>query len=334
MTTLENRQWKLKERPNGFPNINCYEWSSSPVRDLKEGEFLVKNQYLSFDPTQRIWMGGDSYIPAMNLGEVVRSLAAGVVDKSRNINFPVGSIVTGLFGWQDYCISDGEGLFSVAKLPESVQPELGLSVLGITGLTAYLGMIHVAKIQPNDVVLVSAAAGATGSIAAQIAKNKGCKVIGMAGSEKKCTWLKNDLKLDECINYNKESLNEKLLQYAPNGINVYFDNVGGETLDTVLLHLSLNARVVLCGAISTYNTDQPYGLKNYLQLIIKRAKMEGFLVTDFISEFENASLQLLNWIQEGKLHFKIDIQNGLENAPLTLERLFQGKNFGKQLLKV
>ena len=331
---ITNKQWILSSLPKpGAINKDWFTFEEQSLPELKEGEYLIKNKFLSFDPTQRMWMEHDTYVPKIPLGSVMRSLALGTVIKSKNKTIPEGARMTGLFGWQEYSVRDGKDLFPDNLVPEGVSDTAAMSVFGLTGLTAYFGMHDVGHIKAGDVVLVSGASGATGSIAAQIAKLEGAKkVIGIAGGEKKCQWLKDKIKLDGAIDYKNENISERLKELAPNGIDLFYDNVGGETLDTALTHLNLNARIVLCGAISTYNGTSDPAIRNYMSLVLKRASMRGFLFSDHLHLAEEAITKMGTWVKEGKLHFEVDVQTGLENAPVTLDRIFSGKNLGKQLL--
>jgi hypothetical protein len=242
----------------------------------------------------------------------------------------------GLLGWQDYAVVTSKGPLGVRKIPPTGLPlTLWLSVLGMTGLTAYFGLLDIGKPQAGETVVVSAAAGATGSVAGQIAKIQGCRVVGIAGGSEKCRWLEQEAGFDASIDYKTENVEQRLKDNCPKGIHIYFDNVGGSILDAALAALALRGRVVLCGGISRYNEDRPVpGPANYLNLLIQRGRMEGFIVLDYASRFHEGTQQLLEWVKSGKIKFKEDIQEGLENAPRTLLRLFEGKNFGKQLLRV
>lgn len=335
MSTTKNRRWILQSRPKPGPiNQADFRFEEQQIPELKEGEFKVRNNFLSFDPSQRFWMERDSYVPKVPLGEVMRAMATGEVVESLHPDFPAGAKVAGAFGWQDYAISDGNGLFRAFQLPPGVSEEAALSVFGMTGLTGYFGMTEIGRPMAGETVLVSGASGATGSIAAQVAKNLGARVIGIAGGPQKCEWLTKTAKIDAAIDYKSQDLASKLNNLAPKGVDVYFDNVGGRTLDTVLLHLSAHARVVLCGAIAAYDGTKDAAISNYLNLVLKRASITGFLITDYVNRFADGIIALAHWVGEGKMHYEVDVQQGLENAPETLQRLFDGKNFGKQLLRL
>ena len=334
MTSL-NRKWVLTTRPQGLPGREHFTLQEEPMPEVGENQFLVRNLFLSCDPAQRSWLARDTYVPKIAIGETMRAGAAGQVVASRHPRFKEGELVFGMFGWQDYAVSDGKGFVQVSKLPAGVPIPLCMSVLGITGLTAYYGMLEIGGVKEGHNVLVSGAAGATGSIAAQIGKLKGARVVGIAGGEKKCRWLMSELGLDAAIDYRSENLGTRLKELFPQGVDVFFDNVGAETLDTVLLHLAPRARVVMCGAIAVYNDmEQTPPLRNHNRLMVVRARMEGILVTDYAAHFPAAAAQLGQWVAQGKLKNQVDIVDGLENAPEAFRRLFTGENVGKQLIRV
>jgi NADPH-dependent curcumin reductase CurA len=336
MSNAKNRQWRLAERPTGMVEERNFRWTEEPVPEPRtDGEILVRNLYLSCDPTQRGWIARDTYLPAVPIGDVVRSLAVGRVEKSANAGFREGDLVQGLFGWQDYALMRADGPSPPRKLLPEVPVELQMSALGSTGLTAYFGLLDVGRPQPGETVVVSGAAGATGSVAAQIARIKGCRAIGIAGGKDKCQWLVDVAHLDAAIDYKSENVAAKLRETCPKGIDVYFDNVGGELLDIALAQLAMRGRIVISGAIATYNDSEARpGPKNYMNLVVKRGRMEGFLVFDFMARAPEAVMQLFSWIQEKKLTDRVDVEHGLENAPRALRRLFLGENRGKQLVKI
>jgi NADPH-dependent curcumin reductase CurA len=311
-----------------------FTWAETPIPTPAEGEVLVRNLYLSCDPTQRSWMTTKTYMPQMKIGEVIRSFAAGEVKTSRDPRFAEGQIVYGMFGWQDYCATTPEGFFPMMRVPSGMAIEAALGVFGLTGLTAYFGLLRVGALKPGETVLVSGAAGATGSVAGQIAKALGCRVIGIAGGRAKCDHLIGGLGFDAAIDYKSENLVTRLRQTCPNGIDVFFDNVGGRTLDAALMHLAMRARVVICGAISGYNESTPAGPLNYMQLLVQRSRMEGFVTTDFIDQVPEAADALTRWVREGRIKHQSDVQEGLESAPAALARLFAGENRGKQLVRI
>ncbi len=337
MPELKNRRWLLAARPQGMIKESDFRWNETPVAPLKDGEILVRNLALSFDPTQRGWMSTDTYIPAIPLGEVMRAGTVGQIVESKRPGFAKGDLVQGLFGWEDYTVNAGEGFMGLRKLPPGTDPLLALSLLGTTGLTAYFGTLAVGQVKAGETFVISGAAGATGSVAGMIAKLKGCRVVGIAGGREKCDWLTKEAGFDAAIDYKNEKVGAALRRDCPRGINVYFDNVGGEILDLALLRLARGARVVLCGAISQYNEAAgvaAWGPKNYFSLILHAARMEGFLVSHFAQRYPEAIAELSKWYAEGKVKNRIDLAHGLESAPRTIIRLFTGANFGKQLLKV
>ncbi len=330
-----NRCWRLAARPQGMIKDSDFTLSQEAVPEIKDGEILVRNLYLSVDPTQRGWLERDTYMPAVAIGEVVRAIGAGKVVASKNPGYAVGDVVTALVGWQDYAVLGDGGALRLNKVPAGVPVPTALSAFGLTGLTAYFGLLDVGQPKEGETVVVSGAAGATGMMAGQIAKAKGCRVIGIAGGPEKCAWITGELGFDAAIDYKSEKIPERLRELCPNGINVFFDNVGGEILDAVLAQLALRARVVLCGGISDYNNmAQPTGPKNYMALVMRRAKMEGFLVSDYAARFPEAIQQLAAWFTAGKIKDRVDILEGIENAPAALRRLFTGANIGKQLVKI
>ena len=329
-----NRQWLLASRPEGMIDEGNFRWTESPIPTPSEGQVLIRNLWLSLDPSQRAWMSRETYIPMMPLGEVMWGLAVGQVIQSRKPDYVAGELVLGLFGWQDYVATDGGGLVGMRRIPAGLPPTMALGLFGLTGITAYFGVNDIAQCKAGETFVISAAAGAVGSVAGQIAKIKGCRVIGIAGGKAKCDWVVGEAGFDGAIDYRSEDVGERLTQLCPKGIDVYFDNVGGPILDEVLKRINMHARIVLCGAISQYNSKVLYGLRNSSNLVIRRGRMEGFIVLDYEERFPEAIQALFEWSQEGRLKQKVDIAEGLENAPKTLTRLFTGENFGKQLLKV
>lgn len=336
MTQGVNRQWRLAARPTGPVDESLFRWSEEPIAALTaDGQVLVRNLYLSADPAQRAWMARDTYLPIVPLGDVMRSFAVGRVEESRHPGYARGDLVQGLFGWQDYALLDGTAPGALSKLPPGVPITMALSTLGITGLTAYFGLLDVGRVAAGETVVVSGAAGATGSVAGQIARIKGCRVIGIAGGADKCDWLLKEAGFSAVIDYKSEDVRDRLKELCPKGIDVYFDNVGGSILDAALARLALRGRVVVCGAIAGYDAaEPPPGPKNYVNLIIQRGRMEGFIVTDYIKRFGEAIQELGAWVAAGQIKDQVDIQEGLENAPKALRRLFSGENRGKQLVKI
>jgi len=333
MSEGKNRQWILNARPTGKLNGEEFRWNETSIPQPRDGQVLVRNLWLSVDPAQRTWMIRDSYKPKVPLGEVMQSFAVGQVLESRHPDFKPSDLVRGDFGWQDYAATDGKTFGGIQKLPPGMPLNLALSLFGLNGLTAYFGMIDVGQIKAGETVVVSSAAGATGSVAGQIARIKGCRVVGTAGSKEKCDWVVTEAHFDAAINYKTEDSGARLSELCPNGIDVFFDNVGGTILNEVLARISLKARVALCGSISRTNTSEP-GPANYVNLVARRGRMEGFTGLDYGPRFPEAIEALDRWQQEGKLVHKEDVAVGLENAPRALMRLFTGENFGKQLLKI
>ncbi len=337
MPERTNRQWVLRARPEGMVDSSLFELREVPVPALSDGQVLAQTMYLSFDPTQRAWMAMETYMPIVELGEPMRAGGIAQVIESKHPKFKPGDIINYLCNWQEYVIfePDAHNLVPPTKLPGHLDPAL-LLALSLTGLTAYFGLLEIAEPKPGETVLVSGAAGATGSIAGQIAKLKGCRVIGIAGGPDKCAWLTDKANFDAAIDYKNENVGERVGALCPKGVDVYFDNVGGEILDEVLLHVALNARIVLCGAISQYNDadDERYGIKNYASLIINRCTARGFIIIDYLDRALEGLLCLNKWVEDGKVIQEIDMQHGFDQIPSTLTRLFTGANLGKQLLKV
>ncbi len=333
---MTNRQWLLASRPTGMIKDGDFKRQEGPTPEPKDGEFLVRNTHLSFDPTQRGWLSRDGYVPAVPVGAVVRAIGAGRVVRSRHPDFKEGELVQGSFGWQDYIVTNGTtDIMPVTKIAAGVTPEQALGIFGITGLTAYFGLTDIGKPNAGDVVVVSGAAGATGSVVVQIAKALGCKVIGIAGGPDKCRWVMDHAHADAAIDYKRENVAERIRELAPKGVNVVFENVGGEILEASLQNIALRARVVLCGGISSYNAtdlNSTPGVRNYMMLTGRRARMEGFIILDYAARYGEAIQALSKLITEGKLKTAVDMQQGFDNIPSTLRRLFEGKNIGKQLL--
>jgi NADPH-dependent curcumin reductase CurA len=331
MSDRMNRQWRLAARPQGMVKDSDFTFGSQPIPVTAPGEVLVRTRYLSCDPAQRGWLeDAPSYVPPVQLGEVMRALGVGEVVESRHEDFQAGDLVQGMLGWQEYATVQAG---AVRKLPRDLPPTLFLGVLGMTGFTAYFGLLDVGKPVAGETVLVSGAAGATGSVVGQIARIKGCRAIGIAGAPDKCDWLVREAGFDVAINYRSEDVGKRLRELCPQGVNVYFDNVGGELLDTVLGRLAMRARIVLCGGISGYNDMRgAYALKRYMNLLVTRSRIEGFIVMDYAARYKEAAQELGAWLKEGKLKHQEDILEGLENAPAALRRLFEGKNRGKQIL--
>jgi NADPH-dependent curcumin reductase CurA len=321
--TTQNHQFKLIARPQGNVKRSDFSYTSEPVRDPADGEIVVKNLYISLDPAMRGWMNESkaSYIPPVGLGEVMRAITVGVVVASKNPQFAVGDHV------------NGQGLTKVD--PKIAPLPLYLSTLGMPGLTGYFGLLEVGKPKVGDTVVVSGAAGAVGAVVGQIAKIKGARVVGIAGGAEKCRYLVEELGFDAAIDYKNEDVIEALKKHCPKGVDVYFDNVGGDILDAVLTRLARGARIVICGAISQYNNTTPIkGPANYLSLLVNRATMTGIMVADYYPRAMEAIVEMGGWIKAGKLKSREDIDTGLENFPETFAKLFSGENNGKLVLKV
>jgi NADPH-dependent curcumin reductase CurA len=332
-----NRRWLLAARPTGAITSETFQRVEEPVPEPGPGELLVRVTHLSFDPTQRGWITSDTYVPAVALGGVVRAKAAGQVVKSNHPRFKAGQLVQGAFGWQDYAVTDGmTDLGAVTPLATEVTPEQALGVFGLTGMTAYFGLNDLGRPKPGETVLVSAAAGATGSIAVQLAKAAGCRVLGIAGGPEKCAWVREVAGADACIDYKRENVWQRLQQLAPQGVDIVFENVGGGLLEAAIMSLALRGRIVLCGTISSYDADPQAqkGVRFLLNLAIKRARMEGFIALDYEARYPEATAALTRLMAAGKLRTAEDVQHGFDHIPATLRRLFDGKNLGKQLLKL
>jgi NADPH-dependent curcumin reductase CurA len=331
---VTNRQWLLARRPSGTVCADDFRFTEAPVPAPGEEEVLVRTVMLSCDPTQRGWMARDTYLPAVKLGEVMRSFGIGRVVASRHPDFQEGQLVQGMLGWQDYALARPADA-ALRPVPPGIRPEQALGVFGVTGLTAYFGLLEVGRPAAGEAVVVSAAAGATGSVVGQIAKLKGCRTVGIAGGAEKCRRLTAAYGYDVAIDYKAEDVGARLAEACPGGVDVYFDNVGGEILDAVLARLALRGRVVLCGGISQYDATGPVpGPRNYLNLVSRRGRMEGFLVLDYLHRAPEAVREMARWVGQGLLKTDVDVQRGLENAPAVLARLFRGENQGKQLLAV
>ncbi len=330
-----NKQLRFVKRPTERAGADTWELVSQPVPEPKEGEVLIRTHYVSLDPAMRGWMNDrKSYVEPMPLGSVMRAYGVGQVVASQNHpKFSVGDYLVGVGGVQQYVVTDGRGFLKVD--PQLAPLPTYLGALGMTGLTAYFGMLEVGKIRPGDTVLISGAAGAVGSVAGQIAKIKGCRVIGIAGGPDKCKYLTDELAFDGAIDYKKENLATRLKELAPEGIDVFFDNVGGDQLEIALGRLRLHARVVICGAISQYNTSAPpKGPANYLSLLVNRASMTGMIVFDWAGRYKEAMQELAGWLAAGKLKSRDSVYEGIENFAQTFDRLFTGEKQGKLVLKV
>jgi NADPH-dependent curcumin reductase CurA len=330
-----NTQVRLAARPTGLPRASDWEIVEEPLPAPGDGEFTVAISHLSLDPAMRGWMNaGASYIEPVEIGAVMRAGAVGEVTASQHPGFPVGEHVAGAFGVQEHALSDGAG---VTKVDLSLAPlPTYLGTLGMTGMTAYFALLDVGKPEAGNTVVVSGAAGAVGSVAGQIARIKGCRVIGIAGGEEKCRWLTDELGFDAAINYKHQDVTRTLRELAPEGIDVYFDNVGGDILDAALTRLARGARIIICGAVSQYNATEGFkGPANYMALLVARASMTGMVVFDYASRFPEAARELAGWLQDGTLISREDVvEGGVRAFPDALLKLFAGENTGKLVLHV
>jgi NADPH-dependent curcumin reductase CurA len=329
-----NRQWLINARPLGRAlQDDDFKLVTAETRAPEKGEVLLKTLYLGFDPAQKGWMeniGG--YVAPTEIGEVMRGSGVAQVVESKHPKFAPGDVVTGQIGWQEYPTLQGEGL---EKVEDERMGRLYLGPLGTTGMTAYFGFLKLGRPIAGDTVVVSGAAGATGSMVGQLAKIAGCRAIAIAGGQEKCAWAKSELGYDEAIDYKAEKVRKRLKELTPGAINVVYDNVGGTILNDMLGEIGMYARVIICGGISRYETGQlPAGPENYFNLVFKRATMQGFIVLDYMGEYADARRRMRAWIDAGQIKYREDVQEGFENAPRTLMRLFKGENFGKQMLKV
>ena len=329
-----NKQLKLAKRPVGMPEADTWTLEEGEIPTIDDGQILVKQHYISLDPAMRGWMNDSrSYIPPVQIGEVMRAGSVGEVIESKHPKFDVGDFVSGWGGVQQYAATDGSGWYKVdpnlAPLPTYI------GTLGMPGMTAYFGILEVGKIEEGNTVLVSGAAGAVGSIVGQISKIKGCRVVGIAGGPVKCQYLVDELGFDAAIDYKNENVQKAIRATCPDGVDVYFDNVGGDILDAALTRINRGARIVICGAISQYNNREAIkGPSNYLSLLVNRASMTGMVVMDYASGYQDAGMQMGMWMMQGKLKSREDVYEGIENFYDTFKRLFTGDKMGKLVLKV
>lgn len=338
MNTGKNRQFRLASRPVGDITASNFEYREELIPEPSDGEVLVRTVYLSLDPTNRIWMSDrPQYMPPVQIGQVMRGVVIGVVEKSKNSDFHTGDLISGVLGWQDYALALGNTGLGITKLPHPLPCPLAAFVgpLGATGFTAYFGLLDIGQPKAGETIVVSAASGAVGSVVGQIAKIKGCRVVGITGSDEKCRWIVQELGFDDAINYKTGDLETALAKSCPHGIDVYFDNVGGAILDAVLTKINLYARIPLCGLISTYNLTEPVpGPYNYNQILMQRARVQGFIIIDYFSRFGEAIKDIGQWLNEGKIKYALDIVEGLENTPSAILKLFNGNKIGKLAVKV
>src|SRR5580700_9878003 len=322
-----NRQLRLEARPKGLLAPGDLQLAESPVPELEDGQALAKVKYLSIDPTMRIWMAVDSYLPAVGIGDVMRAAGLAEVIESRHTQFKKGDKLVGLTGLQEYVVIEAQSKFPFQKVPSIpfLSDTAFLGVLGMTGLTAYFGMTEIAKPQKGETLVVSAAAGATGSVAGQIGKIQGCRVVGIAGTDDKCAWLADELGFDAAINYKHADWKEKLPAATPKGIDIDFENVGGEVMHAVLGRMNLHGRVVLCGLISSYAKEDP-ALESFSTIIVKRLRVQGFLIIDYVAKFTEGVTQLGQWKMLGKIKDRETMLEGLEKVSEAINMLFTGAN--------
>ena len=329
-----NKSWILHKRPSGYPKSEDFRLVDSELPVLSEGEILIESKFLSLDPYMRGRMNDTkSYAPSLKLGDVITGEAVGKVIKSRNRKIKEGYFVNAHIGWQEYGKTDGN---SVRIIDPNLAPiSTALGILGMPGLTAYFGLLNICKPLPGDTVVVSAASGAVGAVVGQIAKIMGCRVIGIAGSEQKIDYCSSELNFDFVINYKKENVINKILEYAPEGVDVYFDNVGGEISDAVISNIAIGGRIAICGQISLYNLEEAsMGPRMGGTLLINQASMQGFLVFQFKSQYQDGLIRLSDWVRKGSLKYKEDIIDGIENVPKAFIGMMNGKNFGKLLIRL
>ena len=345
MAALQNRQFRLAARPVGLAKESDWKMTREPVAEPGDGQLLVKVLQLSLDPAMRGWMNeGRSYIAPVGIGEVMRAIGIGKVVASKNAAFAAGDLVMGSYGIQEYCLVDDPKKFQLGKIdPRLGTPAQWLNALGMPGMTAYFGLLEVGQPKAGETVVVSGAAGAVGQTAGQVARIRGCRVVGIAGGKAKCDFVVNELKFDACIDYKSGSgqdgagaVRAGLKQHCPNGVDVYFDNVGGDILEAVLTRIARKARIVICGAISQYNNTTPVkGPANYLSLLVNRARMEGMVVFDYADRYPVAIKELAGYLKDGRMKSKEDVvSGGVAAFHESLLKLFAGENFGKLVLKV
>ncbi len=329
-----NRQFLLAARPHGMVKESDFRYQEGAVPSPGPGEVLIKTSHISLDPSMRGQMENRAdYVAPLALGDVMRAGAVGAVVASNNPKYPEGTLVSGALGMQDYAVSDGRKV-PIRAFDAGTDPTAALGILGGTGMTAYFGLLEIGQPKEGDVVMISGAAGATGSVAGQIAKIKGCTVYGMAGSDEKCAWLTEELGFDGAFNYKTADIKAEVARLCPKGMNIFFDNVGGEILDICMARIAMNARIVICGGISRYNATGPLpGPKNYFNLVFRRARMEGFIVIDYAHRFGEAAREMRRWMDEGRLKQQATVIDGFKELPRALIKLFEGFNTGKLMVR-
>ena len=330
---MQNTQVLLKAHPQGMVKVSDMEVVEMTVPTLQDGQILVKNEWISLDPAIRGWMNpGTTYIKGIQIGEVVRAFAVGEIIESKNDKYTVGEYVWGLLGAQKYSVSDGSGLVKADITKGQLSWHLG--VLGMPGMTAYFGLLDKGKPEAGQTVLISGAAGVVGVTVGQIAKLKGCRVVGIAGGKAKCKYLVEEMGFDAAIDYKNEDVMAGILRTCPDKVDVFYDNIGGEILDAALSNLAFGARVVICGAISQYNSTSIQGPKNYMKIVTARGYITGIIVFDYAARFNEGIDEISQWIENGQIKTREDVYEGIENFGTTLLKLYTGENFGKLLLKI
>jgi NADPH-dependent curcumin reductase CurA len=331
-----NKIWYLRKRPNGLVSDEDVELVDEPIQELKKGEVRIRTSYISIDPTNRIWMSDiDGYFPPSPIDEPLRGGLIGTVDASNSDEYSVGDIVSP--GMAQWALFNNVPAEQVNHLPviDGVDPSTYLGPLGGTGLTAYFGLLDIGQPKEGETLVVSAAAGAVGSLVGQIGKIFGCRVVGIAGSDEKCEWLTGELGFDGAINYKTENVDQALSRLCPSGIDINFENVGGPIMDTVISHLNDFSRMPLCGLISSYNATDPVpGPYNFTNLLMRRTHMQGFIVIDYLERFPEAMAKLAEWVGSGKIKYKMNVVDGIEQIPTALNQLFDGANHGKQVVRI
>jgi NADPH-dependent curcumin reductase CurA len=331
--TIKNQRVLLAARPVGAPKESDFRFDETELSDPKDGEIVIKNLYLSLDPYMRGRMNdAKSYAASVDLGAVMIGGTVGEVLASKNERFKPGDLVVGVGRWQTHYVSDGAGLMKVdaSRIPASAY----LGAVGMPGVTAWIGLFDFGQPKPGETVVVAAASGAVGSVVGQLAKIKGCRAVGIAGGKDKCEHVVRDLGFDVCLDHRDPDLRKAFKEATPNGVDVYFENVGGEILDMVLGRLNAFARIPLCGLVSQYNAKEPYGVKNFAALLINRVALRGFIVSDHMERWPPALAELGTWVADGRIKYKESVTNGLENAPKAFIGMLEGKNFGKALVKL